>query len=249
MNKRYWDRVASRYDEEIFDTLKGDRNESILNCIDQFSSKHSIVSDFGCGIGSYLPLLSARFGTVNAIDFSTKCLEIARARCSSLDNILYVTADLAKPGITTRKAQFAISISMLITSSYRQRMNILRNISRLLAGNGHLLLVVPSLESAMYANLRSLEWRQRASGSHESGVSARSLKAKGTSLANGVLNWAGVLTKHYLKEELIIVLEKTGFRVSTISKVEYSWDLEFFKSPKWMKAPYPWDWLVLCQKV
>jgi hypothetical protein len=36
--------------------------------------------------------------------------------------------------------------------------------------------------------------------------------------------------------------------VASIEKVEYDWSTEFADPPRWMKDPYPWDWLVLSKK-
>jgi hypothetical protein len=173
---------------------------------------------------------------------------MAREACVSLDNIAYLRGDLAKSAIKVGKADLGISINMLIMPSFQRRRDILRNIFRLIAGSGHLLLVVPSLESALYSNFRSFEWNRR-SRSTRGGVSARGVKVKDAStLSKGILDWGGIPTKHYLKEELVVILEETGFKVSTISKVEYSWGIEFTKPPRWMKKPWPWDWLLLCRK-
>jgi len=55
-------------------------------------------------------------------------------------------------------------------------------------------------------------------------------------------------TKHYTQEEIEVVFSRCGLKVSKIEKIEYSWNSEFAKPPKWMRAPYPWDWLVECEK-
>jgi hypothetical protein len=31
-------------------------------------------------------------------------------------------------------------------------------------------------------------------------------------------------------------------------KLEYGWKTEFSHPPRWMKAPFPWDWLVTARK-
>ena len=77
MSAQFWDTVASRFDDEIFNTLSNDRSRTILRHIDRFSSTDSTVCDFGCGVGRYLPLLAERFRAVCAVDISRKCLEVA----------------------------------------------------------------------------------------------------------------------------------------------------------------------------
>ena len=54
----------------------------------------------------------------------------------------------------------------------------------------------------------------------------------------------GVQTKHYSASELEVVVNRAGFSVAAMEKLEYNWDTEFAAPPDWMGAPYPWDWLI-----
>ena len=67
-------------------------------------------------------------------------------------------------------------------------------------------------------------------------------------LEHGMVDINGVATKHYLKEELIVLLKDLRFDIASIEKVEYDWSTEFDQPPRWMKEPYPWDWLILAKK-
>jgi hypothetical protein len=51
-----------------------------------------------------------------------------------------------------------------------------------------------------------------------------------------------------LEEELIAMFRERGFDITSLEKVRYSWDTEFDQPPRWMKDPYPWDWLLTCKK-
>jgi hypothetical protein len=57
-----------------------------------------------------------------------------------------------------------------------------------------------------------------------------------------------VPTKHYLKEELQLLLRNEGFIAEDFQKIEYEWDTEFLKPPKWLTEPKPWDWMVVARK-
>jgi hypothetical protein len=57
-----------------------------------------------------------------------------------------------------------------------------------------------------------------------------------------------VPTKHYLKEELELLLALEGFIVERIEKINYTWKTEFTNPPKWLKEPYPWDWMCVAKK-
>ncbi len=68
------------------------------------------------------------------------------------------------------------------------------------------------------------------------------------SVSDGLINIDDVTTKHYLREEIVVTWEKAGFEILEIKKIEYGWDTEFDDVPSWMKAPFPWDWMVLARK-
>ena len=64
----------------------------------------------------------------------------------------------------------------------------------------------------------------------------------------GVVQIDQVETKHFLKEELEILLNNRGLRTLEVEKIEYPWTSEFTSPPRWMQAPFPWDWLFVAQK-
>lgn len=54
--------------------------------------------------------------------------------------------------------------------------------------------------------------------------------------------------KHFLEEELTLNLNKSGFQVLEIKKIEYPWSTEFNRPPRWLHSPKPWDWMVVAKK-
>jgi SAM-dependent methyltransferase len=252
MKREYWNNLAASYEDEIFSVLENDRKKLIPKLIKKYGSGAKTANDFGCGIGHFLPMLSANFGGVNAIDISYKFIAKAKNKYKHLKNIKYITADLAKPGLRLEKTHFAMSINMLIMPSLVCRVRILDVMAKHILKNGHLLLVVPSLESAMLTDFRLIEWNLR-NGVNPSSVVRSSFgepkKSDSQYLLQGIVPIDGVPTKHYLKEELIALLESRKLRITDICKIEYPWTTEFASPPKWMKKPYPWDWLVTAQKM
>jgi hypothetical protein len=112
------------------------------------------------------------------------------------------------------------------------------------------LLVVPSLESVLYANARQLEWNLKDGMNIQKAMDAglKSAHKKTGSIGDGLINIEGVTHKHYLREELGLFLAGQGFKVMEIRKVEYRWNTEFENPPRWMKAPFPWDWMAVVEK-
>jgi 2-polyprenyl-3-methyl-5-hydroxy-6-metoxy-1,4-benzoquinol methylase len=250
MSAQSWDTVATSFEDEIFNTLTGDRNNIIRGHIDRFGAPDSIVCDFGCGVGRYLPLLSQKFKAVCAVDISKKCLAVAQQKYASLDNVTFWRLDLSTNHSKLDKFDFAISINALLEPSLRKRRAALETIAQHLKPHGHLLIVVPSLESALYSTSRLFDWRLRTRNPRMNGFGIKlgARDARSLDVARGVLNLDGWLEKHYLKEELLVALKDVGFEVDHVEKVEYKWSVMFDNPPRWMKEPYPWDWLATCRK-
>jgi hypothetical protein len=59
------------------------------------------------------------------------------------------------------------------------------------------------------------------------------------SVRDGVVETGGTPTKHYLREELELLLPELGHEICSIEKVQYHWNTEFDKPPSTMIAPYP----------
>lgn len=251
MGEKYWDAIGDNYDREIFNTLAGARTRVTVDHIDSCSSLGAIACDFGCGVGKYLTTLGDRFKKVYAIDISRKLLEQAKESNRQVKNVVYLKGDLSNPNVDIGQVHFALNVNVLIIASVKRRRRILDNIFRQIRNRGHLLLVVPSMEAALFSHFRLVDWNIKA-GVKRANPTAPALVSTNSplfSIRTGVLNLNGVPTKHYLKEELIVLLRDVGFRISSIAKVEYPWTSEFARPPRWMKDPYPWDWLILCQKV
>jgi SAM-dependent methyltransferase len=248
MNEGYWDKVAGDYDGEIFSVLGNDREEVIASKICQFGSKEA-ACDFGCGVGKFLPILSKNFGHVYAVDLSSKLLSQARENCRKLKNISYIKEDLSEGGVKLEKVDFALSVSVAIMPSALKRSGIFKTITKHLRKGGYLLLVVPSLESALYTDFRLVQWNMRSGWTVDEAVLELEEAAEGgASLRQGLVEIEGVPTKHYLQEELLAMFEGKTLDVVSIDKVEYSWKTEFDGPPRWMSEPYPWDWMVVLRK-
>jgi SAM-dependent methyltransferase len=251
MNKTFWNSVAEEFEDEIFNTLTGGRTPVIQQQIDRYKDKDAVAADLGCGTGRYLPTLSDGFKLVHAIDFSDKCLDVARKAYPKLENVVYAQHDLGRDTVRLRGVSFTICVNTLIMGSAKTRENIWANLSRCVMKGGHLLVVVPSIESALLSHFRVVDWNAR-SGENHTRQGFKRFPANGGkkySFRDGVLDIETLPTKHFLEEELIVTLDRMGFKTLHIDKVEYPWASEITSPPRWMKEPYPWDWLVVGQRV
>jgi hypothetical protein len=112
--------------------------------------------------------------------------------------------------------------------------------------NGQLLLVVPSLESSMLVSVIRHRWNPDKDA--ETYISKSKKSHQFINLLHGNAELDNVPTKHYLKEELELLLKMEGFEAIAFKKIEYDWKTEFYKPPAWLKTPQPWDWMVIARK-
>ena len=251
VNRAYWNRMAARYEEEIFSVRRHDRAGRIAKLIRRQGGPGLDASDIGCGPGQFLPLLARRFRNVQAIDLSAACIAKARAAGAAWDNITYRTADLSAPGVRLERADFALCVNVAIMPALAPRRRLLDAVCRHLRPGGHLVLVVPALESAMLVDFRLIECNLRHGLKPAAAVRSgfgRAPEAGRARVHEGVVPIDGVPTKHYLAEELAVLLADRGLQVLDLEKIEYPWTTEFAPAPRWLRAPYPWDWLAVARK-
>ena len=253
MDRSYWDRLAPLYDQEVLSSFDADLSGIIGRRLDALGGTRKTVLDLGCGVGKYLRPLSERFGRVLGVDHSEELLKIAERDHGHLKNVELRRLDASKvrsvPGM---RADVVVCANVLIMADADLREAILKAAKRSMARGGRLFLVVPSLESALLAHRRLVQWYDR-DGSDDAETEAEEdgfapSKRACRDLLRGVIRIDGVPTKHYLAEELNLMLRDRGFRILHLDKVSYGWDSEFSDAPRWMRDPFPWDWMVVAQR-
>ena len=248
MDRKYWEDIAPNYNAEIFDVLNNDRSGVIVSAVKKFASPDKTVIDIGCAVGKWIPLLASGFKHVIAADISAVNLKLAAEKCSDFNNVDYVRMDMSSDKLTVTPCDFAICINAILTDSLKKRINFFQSLSLCVNPGGHIIIVVPSIESALYSAFMFDQWKLRDNDPLTMSRPKNAVK-KFNELKRGVIDIDNVPTKHHQREELIILLRQEGFVVENIEKVEYDWSTEFDDPPKWMKDPYPWDWMVVAKKM
>jgi SAM-dependent methyltransferase len=243
MRRDYWEQMAPSYDEEIFDVLKNDTKGIIRKAIKKYGKGAKSVMDIGCAIGKWLPVLSPLFENVVAVDISQKNLEIARKKYLSLTNIEYRRVDMSSR-TKIAPCEMGICINAILTPSLKERQVFFASLSRCIRKGGHLVLTIPSLESWLLTSILQEQFQIEKKGSRKE-KNGRAAIRKWNQIVEGNADIDKVPHKHYLKEELEILLNRAGFEPIEFRKIEYGWKTEFSKPPGWLKKPLPWDWMVV----
>ena len=240
--RSHWNRIGSAYQEEIFDVFRSDRLQLIPKTIQKYANKEHTAIDFGCGVGRAFEYLSPSFKSVFALDISDNLLAIAKT--SPFRNITLKQHDLTKPLRHSADFGFCCNVVMLPEPDLNKVM--LKNIRRSIKPGGHVVLVMPSMESFLYSGWNLIEWYKKEKTKPEEIDPSELAGFRGskTDLIQGIVRIDNVKTKHYLEPELQVLFTSVGFSKVLVNRLEYDWTSEFSEPPKWMKEPYPWDWLI-----
>ena len=247
MEKGYWEKIAPSYETEIFDVLKNDTSGKIVKSILSFADPKKSVIDIGCAVGKWMPVLAPVFGKVQAIDISNNNLKIAAKKYPQYTNITYERVDMSAASIKIKKYDAAICINAILTSSLKKRDLFFKHMASYIKKGGDLVLVVPSLESKLYSHIIANKYNVDDAKKDKAPSGKRAI-SQIRFIKDGVTDIDDVPTKHFLKEELELLLTLAGFTVEKIEKINYKWSTEFHKPPSWLKNPQPWDWMVIAIK-
>jgi SAM-dependent methyltransferase len=245
--EKHWNHIAPNYNEEIFDVFHSDTKKVLSKYFKKHSNPAHHAIDFGCGNGKAFSYLAPRFKTVLGLDISRRLL--SQAKALPYENVSLKQADLTKT-LRLPKTDFIFCCNVAILPEVETNIAIIKNIQKTLKKGGNALVVIPSLESMLFSAWRLIDWNkkekvkpEKIDPSEYSGFSGKKID-----ILQGLVSIDGHTTKHYTQPEIEVVFSRCGLSVSKIEKIEYTWNSEFTKPPKWMKAPYPWDWLVECGK-
>jgi SAM-dependent methyltransferase len=239
-DQKYWDTMASRWDDEIFNSLRHDKFRVIADELARSARGAHSVADFGCGVGVYLPLLGRLFDEVHGFERSPVCVAIARRRFETATNIAIHSAT---PASVRRHGRFdvVLCVNVAVHPAPRSRNSVMRALDTLLAPGGRLILVVPSLESAtMVAAAEEEALRRRAGhgkGDWHAGAGP-----------GGVVTIEGMPYKHYTRHELRGSLINLGLSVTRIRRVEYSWRSQGVRPGPAFRDKLPWDWMAVARR-
>ena len=238
--KTHWDGIGKKYDGEIFDVFKSDKLKILPYALKKHANTAHRAIDFGCGMGKAFPYLAPAFNYVLAIDISSELLKIARQ--SPYKNISCKRADLTSKRLTFPHVDFIYCCNVIMLPEIEKNVALIENAYKALRPSGTAFIVLPSLESIFFSTRRLIDWYKKE------GVSPEQIPNAELDILQGIIHIDKVPTKHYSEPGIQVLFGEAKLTLTAVEKLEYHWETEFASPPDWMKATYPWDWLVECKK-
>ncbi|WP_431263711.1 class I SAM-dependent methyltransferase [Roseateles chitinivorans] len=232
MNKGEWKDLALDFEQSVCDVVRVDRRDVIGSLLSKhgYALGKGTVLDAGCGVGTFVCKHSWRFSEVLALDFVQEIAEQAKLRCSHIPNVKFDCLNILNlPPALRGNFDLVVSLNVLTTPSASWRARYWKATLSAVRKKGHLLLLVPSLESANFV--------QRYLGNFD--------------LVNenaGLVNRDGAIQKFYSWPELEITLANLGLNSLELIKFHYPWSLEGVSTPLNARTKRPWDWLCFCER-
>jgi SAM-dependent methyltransferase len=246
--KEHWNKIAPTYNDEIFDVFQSDKKRKLPAYFKKHAGTNKTAIDFGCGNGKSFPYLAHQFKHILGLDISKGLLTQARKR--GYVNVDLQQADLTKSKLTLPPADFAFCCNVIMFPEVEKNYITIRNIYASLKPGGVALIVLPSLDSALFSSWRLIDL-YRKEGVKPMDIASNEFhyfKGNKRDIIQGIVHIDGVPTKHYTEPEIQVIFKEAGFHVTRVDKIEYDWNTELTSPPEWLKDPYPWDWLVECRK-
>jgi SAM-dependent methyltransferase len=245
MAPRDWDRVAGNYFGEVVSPLEAGVPRPLGRALDAVAdARRKTAGDLGCGIGTLLPALAARFRRVHAIDFSPAMLARARAGCR-LPHVTMHRADLADLSRFAGRLDVAVTVNAVLTPDVDRLDRIFAGLRASLRPGGVLLGVFPAMEPVLYQGFLIHEReRRRDEAAQARRRTSRILERTRYDFVHATYREGGRTQKFFYDFELRHRLRRAGFRRIRLGRVTYPWGDILGGYQSFPGEPPMWDWFV-----
>lgn len=230
MSKKLWNRLANEFESAVCDVTRssGAQVAELVKRTRPDCGKTLI--DAGCGIGSFVKRFGRRFGDVIAFDFAERMVGRARMRCADVPGVAWMTMGLEDAGTRIGSVgDFVACLNVITSTDADLRRRQWASLAGLLRARGHLLVVVPALESAQHV----VQFADKENLIHRS------------DFAGGLVYRGNDRQKHYSRDELHQIVQDHGLRVITLKRIHYPWSDDGVDDPGRKR---PWSWLCLARR-
>jgi SAM-dependent methyltransferase len=248
----HWDRHVARYAELFLDPYSpGVENPIWATLAEVPVSAAKTVADLGCGTGTLLPYLAARFGQVIALDFAPGMLESARKRLNPehVPRVAFLKRPMHELDDFVGRIDVAVAVNSLVMPDVRLIDRTLRSIRMSLTLDGLFLGIVPSIDAISYHLLlltdRLLDQGYEPRDAER--LAALHVEKRHYDFAFGRFHYQGLRQKFWQAFEVEYRLKRAGFNTTTVAKVSYPWDGNLAGGEELVGHPPSWDWFFLAR--
>ena len=221
-----WDRVSLDYDGQIISPLLHAQKNPLLARLKKLAGLRTVL-DLGCGTGNLLPQLTQYFPKVTALDGSSGMIEQAKQKFQGQKNVPeYVLGSIENLAALKRKWDIIIAVNSLITTDFAALEKSFAALSSSLAPDGHLFVIVPSMES-IWEEFRFTYQQELARYKGKAGKAMAKTKTR-KKLDGHRIDWElgeyhtdDMSQKYYTWAELQNLLEKNNLKIKKQDRVLY----------------------------
>lgn len=230
MSEKVWNRLAQDFEVAVCDvTTSSGRDLAELVRRAEPNRRQTLV-DAGCGIGSFIKRFGRRFGRVIAFDFADKMVRRAKKRCKGVPDVQWATMGLEDAADRIgRVGDFVACLNVITSTDAKLRERQWKSLAGLAQPGGHVLVVLPALESAL----------------HVARFADRENKIHQSNFDDGLVYRGDARQKHYDRKELRDIVRAHRLRILTLKRIHYSWSDDGIDDPG-LKPP--WSWVALVKK-
>lgn len=229
MSQQGWNRLAAEFETSVCDiTATSGPQIARLVALTKPNRRKTLV-DAGCGIGTFVERFGQSFGKIVAFDFAAAMVKRAQRLCKDTKHAEWHALPLEKAGAKFGSvANLAVCLNVITAPKPRLREQQWASLGQLVKPGGHLLVVVPALESARYVA------EMDAEAFHGS-----------VDIESELVRRNDTEQKHYSRQELRRIVTQLGFEVVALRKATYPWGEDGLELTE---RKSPWDWACLARK-
>lgn len=250
----WWDSIAFEYESKVLSPRWPGVKNPVFKFVEELDSKgHERIVDLGCGTGEFLSFLSQHFEEVWGIDWSKNMLRIAKKMHKGNKNVHLKRLDIRNLKPFYGYFDLAFSINTITPYDISVARDMVREIFKVLRGDGFFVGIFPSFDTVLYQRELSftsyiehgLSWEEAWQKTEDYFVKQNKMDLeKGTYADDGIH-----VQKFFTENEIHSLLRDAGFKDVVTEKVLYPWAL----SRKYGYGYFPdkpeiWDWFVSARR-
>ncbi|MBR9700089.1 class I SAM-dependent methyltransferase [Candidatus Woesearchaeota archaeon] len=246
MEEKEWNKLASKYHEEIVSPFYGSVKNPLIKELRKIKGKKKrSVAEFGCGL-FYLMEELKDFKKVHASDFAENMVKKAKKK-NKYKHISIKREDMRK--ILYKDAfDIIISVNALLMPSLPDIKQSITNLHKALKEKGTLFLILPSMEAVLYHGLLILDNELKVKQKGAVKKAKQRFENSKYDLFLGLYKEGEEHQKFYYKHEIQYFLKKAGFTDISFEKVLYPWDKNASDYEPFPGEEQIWDWFVKATK-